>query len=90
MATAPALDTVRSLIDLPRHCPAAVNRVDWHALSEPEARRLREFGLDEGIEIALLHRSGVWGGPVGVRIGRMTVALRRHVAAAIHVSADGG
>lgn len=66
--------------------PGLVDSVDWHALAEPEARRLRELGLDEGVEVELLHRSGLLGrGPVACRIGRMTVALRRHVAAAIHV-----
>lgn len=60
--------------------------VDWDRLAEPEARRLRELGLDEGVEVELLHRSGIFGGPLACRIGRMTVALRRHVAAAIHVT----
>ena len=66
-----------------------VAAVDWHLLSEPERRRLRELGLDEGVEVELLHRSGLLGGgPVACRIGRMTVALRRHVASAIHVATD--
>ncbi|WP_019369074.1 FeoA family protein [Sphingomonas sp. HT-1] len=60
--------------------------VDWDRLAEPEARRLRELGLDEGVEVELLRRSGLFGGPLACRIGRMTVALRRHVAAAIHVT----
>ncbi len=75
------------LAHLPRMHPGKVAAVDWHALAEPEARRLRELGLDEGVEVELLHRSGLLGrGPIACRIGRMTVALRRHVAAAIHVS----
>lgn len=74
------------LAQLPRLAPGTVAGVDWHLLSEPEGRRLRELGLDEGVEVELLHRSGFLGkGPVACRIGRMTVALRRHVAAAIHV-----
>ena len=76
-----------ALAHLPRMHPGTVAAVDWHALAEPEARRLRELGLDEGVEVELLHRSGLLGrGPIACRIGRMTVALRRHVAAAIHVS----
>ena len=63
-----------------------VAAVDWDSLAPPEARRLRELGLDEGVEVELLHRAGIFGGPVACRIGRMTVALRRHVARAIHVS----
>lgn len=75
------------LAQLDRLHPGTVAAVDWHILTEPEARRLRELGLDEGVEVELLHRSGLLGrGPVACRIGRMTVALRRHVAAAIHVS----
>lgn len=74
------------LAHLPRMHAGTVAAVDWHALAEPEARRLRELGLDEGVEVELLHRSGLLGrGPIACRIGRMTVALRRHVAAAIHV-----
>jgi len=79
------------LVQLPRSTPGTVAGVDWHALTEPEGRRLRELGLDEGVEVELLHRSGLLGGgPVACRIGRMTVALRRHVAAAIHVSPNPG
>lgn len=71
---------------MPRSHPGVVAQVDWDALTLPEARRLRELGLDEGVEVELLHRTGLLGGgPVACRIGRMTVALRRHVAAAIHV-----
>jgi len=62
-----------------------VASVDWAELTVPEARRLRELGLDEGVEVELLRGSGILGGPVACRIGRMTVALRRHVAGAIHV-----
>lgn len=64
-----------------------VSAIDWHLLAASEARRLREFGLDEGVEIELLTPSGVLGGPIAARIGRMTVALRRHIGDAIHVNA---
>ena len=60
--------------------------IDWGALTVPEARRLRELGLDEGVQVELTHRAGMFGGPMACRIGRMTVALRRHVAAHIHIS----
>ena len=65
-----------------------VASVMWETLSAPEARRLRELGLDEGVRVELLHRSFLGGGPLACRIGRMTIALRRHVAQAIHVSID--
>ncbi|MDP5280430.1 FeoA family protein [Sphingomonas sp. DG1-23] len=85
MNVAAAIPQPVRLAQLPRLKPGTVSTVDWHALSEPEGRRLRELGLDEGVEVEMLHRSVLGGGPVACRIGRMTVALRRHVAAAIHV-----
>ena len=74
------------LADLPRARTGTVTSIDWHLLATSEARRLREFGLDEGVEVELLAPSGILGGPLAARIGRMTVALRRHVADAIHVA----
>ncbi|OQW46529.1 MAG: iron transporter FeoA [Proteobacteria bacterium SG_bin6] len=65
---------------------AQIAAIDWDRLAEPEARRLRELGFDEGVSVEMLHRATLWGGPVACRIGRMTVALRRPVAAAIRVS----
>ena len=87
MNMAAAIPLPVRLAQLPRLRPGTVAGVEWQQLAEPEARRLRELGLDEGVEIELLHKSGfLGGGPIACRIGRMTIALRRHVAAAIHVS----
>lgn len=86
MATAFSTPASARLVDFPRRCPARVESVHWNLLSPAEGRRLRELGLDEGVEVELLHRSGVFGGPLACRIGRMTVALRRHVAEAIDVA----
>lgn len=66
--------------------PATVASIDWTRLAGPEARRLRELGFDEGVAIEVLHRARIGGGPIACRIGRMTVALRRAVAGAIHVA----
>lgn len=74
-----------SLDLLPHRQTAQVSAVAWDVLTASEARRLREFGLDDGIEVELLHEA-LGRGPLAVRLGRMTVALRRHVAAAIKVS----
>ena len=65
---------------------AVVTAIDWSRLADPEARRLRELGFDEGVGIEVLHRATLGKGPIACRIGRMTVALRRAVAGAIHVS----
>ena len=55
-------------------------------LSDEEGRRLRELGLEEGVEIELLHRSGWLGrGPIACRIGRMIVAMRANHADAVSV-----
>lgn len=71
---------------LPAKARGTVATIDWAALSAGEARRLREFGLDEGVAIELLHPSTIGGGPLACRIGRMTIAMRRHVALAITVT----
>ncbi|MEH3046043.1 FeoA family protein [Sphingomonas adhaesiva] len=73
---------------LPRHAPAIVAAIDWSRLAVPEARRLRELGFGEGVAVEVLHRSRFGGGPIACRIGRMTVALRRAVAASIQVGHD--
>ena len=76
-----------SLARAPRNLPATVASIDWSALAPHEVRRLREFGLDEGVVVELIRPVGWFGGPAAMRIGRMTVALRRHVAEAIHLKA---
>lgn len=70
---------------MPRRRGGTVAAVDWHLLSDAESRRLREFGLDEGVEIELLHGASLFGGPLAARIGRMNVTFRSHIARAIHV-----
>jgi len=77
-----------SLESLPRRQSATVATIDWARLAEPEARRLRELGFDEGVSVEVLHRATLGRGPIACRIGRMTVALRRAVAAAVNVSVE--
>lgn len=66
---------------------AVVTTIDWGRLSATENRRLREFGFDEGVAVEVLHRASIGAGPIACRIGRMTIAMRRAVAAAVGVSA---
>ncbi len=75
-----------TLEDLPRRQSATVAAIEWSRLGAPEARRLRELGFDEGVGVEVLHRALFGRGPIACRIGRMTVALRRTVAGAIHVA----
>lgn len=77
-----------TLESLPLHATATVSLIDWPRLSAPEGRRLRELGFDEGVRVAVLHRASLGGGPLACRIGRMTVALRRSVAAAVQVETE--
>ena len=79
------MDAESRLANFPLREPAIVAGVDWDALATLEGRRLRELGLDEGVMIEVLHRARLGNGPIACRIGRMTVALRRSVAATIRV-----
>jgi len=67
---------------------ARIVAVDWALLVDEEAQRLRALGLDKGARVAVSHR-GVFAGsdPLAVMVGRMTVALRRAHARAMHVEA---
>ena len=65
---------------------ARVDSVDWSLLDEGEACRLRHFGFDEGVVVEPLHLGPFGRDPIAVRVGRMTVAIRRKHASAIHVS----
>ncbi len=71
---------------LPPGRAAYIDRIEWDSLSLGEAQRLREFGIDEGSTIETLHRGGLLGrGALACQVGRMTVAMRREHALAIHV-----
>lgn len=70
---------------LPYDRNAIITNVDWQSLDPSTAKRLRDFGVDEGVNIQLLHCGPVGKNPIALRIGRMTVALRKNQAAAIHV-----
>ncbi|MBU3077005.1 FeoA family protein [Sphingomonas quercus] len=72
------------LHQLPRNRLARIATVDWAALTTNEARRLRELGVDEGVEVMTLHQAPFGADPIAARIGRMTIAIRRATAAAIH------
>lgn len=75
------------LDQLPFRTPATVKAVAWDSLTPTEARRLRNLGLDEGVLVETLHRGPFGRDPIAVRIGRMTVAIRRAHAETISVDA---
>ncbi len=69
---------------LPIGASARVIGIDWAAIPDSEGHRLRSLGLDAGAMVEPLHRGILfWRDPIAVRVGRMTVALRRKVAVAI-------
>ena len=75
-----------TLAELPFNISATIATISWNALSERDARRLRELGFDEGVGVTALHGGGfVARDPLAVRVGRMTVAIRRAHATAIGV-----
>ena len=67
---------------------ARIASIDWAGLEQAEARRLRHFGFDEGVAVEPLHLGPFGRDPLAVRVGRMTVAIRRVHARAVQVIPD--
>lgn len=76
------------LDQLPFRTSATVTGIDWASLSDSDARRLRNLGFDEGVEIEALHGAPFGNDPLAIRIGRMMIAMRRAQARAVSVSID--
>lgn len=64
---------------------ARIADIRWSELDSAEGSRLRNFGFDEGVTVEPLHLGPVGRDPVAVRVGRMTVAIRRAHARAVRV-----
>jgi ferrous iron transport protein A len=64
---------------------ARVVGIDWDALDQTEANRLKHFGFDEGVAVEALHLGPFGRDPIAIRVGRMTVAIRRRHAGAVRV-----
>lgn len=65
---------------------ARVASIDWASLDTGEASRLQHFGFDEGVTVEPLHLGPFGRDPIAIRVGRMTVAIRRRHAGAIRVT----
>ena len=65
--------------------PARVLSIDWDSLDESERCRLRHFGFDEGVTVEPMHLGPFGRDPIAIRVGRMTVAIRRKHAGAVRV-----
>ena len=69
---------------LPLNRAAVIRAIDWDVLPDQEGHRLRSLGFEPGVTVEALHKGILmWRDPLAVRVGRMTVALRNNVAAAI-------
>ena len=64
---------------------ATIAAIDWSMLAKGDASRLKQFGFDEGVKVEALHTGPFGKDPLAVRVGRMTVAIRRRHAAAVRV-----
>jgi ferrous iron transport protein A len=62
-----------------------VASIAWTTLETAEANRLRDFGFDEGVMVEPLHLGPFGRDPLAIRVGRMTVAIRRRQAGAVSV-----
>lgn len=76
---------VTSLDQLKLGMRAHISAIDWAVLAESEVRRLKHFGFDEGVAVQPLHLGPFGRDPLAVRVGRMTVAIRRAHARAVSV-----
>jgi ferrous iron transport protein A len=73
------------LDQLPLGRRARIDSVNWTAIPDSEAHRLRSLGIEEGAAIEALHRGILFfRDPLAVRVGRMTIAMRSKVAASIN------
>lgn len=70
---------------LPMGMACSIVAIDWDSLAPRDANRLRNFGFDDGVTVTALHRGPFGADPLAVRVGRMTVAIGRHHAAALTV-----
>ena len=82
---APFTTKTTTLDQLPLGQQARISSVDWDTLEHGEASRLKHFGFDEGVGVQPLHLGPFGRDPLAVRVGRMTVAIRRAHARAVRV-----
>jgi ferrous iron transport protein A len=62
--------------------PAIIVAIDRERCDASTWRRLHEMGFDEGVDVEVLHKAPL-GDPIALRVGNMTVAIRRAQAALI-------
>jgi ferrous iron transport protein A len=82
---APFVSGVTRLDQLDMGTRALIAAIDWDMLGEGEGSRLKHFGFDEGVAVEPLHLGPFGRDPLAIRVGRMTVAIRRAHARAVRV-----
>ena len=82
---APFTPGILSLDKLALGTKARVTAIEWSLLDHAEANRLKHFGFDEGVSVEALHLGPFGRDPIAIRVGRMTVAIRRRHAGAVQV-----
>src|SRR4030095_2423103 len=66
---------------------ARIAAIDWAARGKSEPNLLRNLGFDEGVSIEPLHLGPFGKDPLAVKVGRMTVAIRKaHAKAGKHTT----
>ncbi len=60
---------------------------DHQNIESASVEQLREMGFAEGLDIAILHQNPFGRDPIAVRVGAMTIALRRQQANLVQVTA---
>jgi ferrous iron transport protein A len=73
------------LDQLPRGTVGRVVSVGGDLASDAITQRLYEMGFEPGISVELTHTGPLGGDPLAVKVGAMTVALRKAEAARIVV-----
>ncbi|QNN64913.1 ferrous iron transport protein A [Sphingomonas rhizophila] len=82
------MNGAKSLDQLGVGVRARIAAIDWAALDDGDASRLRHFGFDEGVAVESLHAGPFGRDPLAIRVGRMTVAIRRAHARAVRVTTE--
>lgn len=74
-----------AIADLRQGETATIMSIDRDGVDPANARQLHEMGFDEGVDVELLHRAPFGGDPIALRVGNMSVALRKSLAAMVIV-----
>jgi ferrous iron transport protein A len=76
-----------TLDQLPLGQHGVITAIDHGALGEAAARRLQAMGIDVGAVVEPFQRGILWSDdPIALRLGRMTIAMRKVQAAAVSVT----